>query len=147
MYLLDVCFMKAVTIDQGETLVMAAQAMRTHNVNDVVVTRENGRRTAPVGIVTDRDIVTRAVAEAEIDLSGLAVGDLLPDKPLILGAFTRIDDAVRRMGDEIVRRAPVVDAEGRLVGCVTLEGLLDAMLTSSKRGHWDQREWTTLMEY
>lgn len=147
MYLMDVCCQKAVCVDRGEPVVRAAQAMRAHDVGELVVTREVGRRAVPVGIVTDREIVLRAVAEEAMDLSTLAVGDLLPPDPMILGAFTHIDEAVRRMGAELVRRAPVVDTDGRLVGYVTLEGLLDAMLTSSRRGHWNQREWTTLMEY
>ena len=131
MYLMNVCNSKTVTIDEGESLTDAARLMRIHNVRDLVVTRDAKDRTTPVGIITERDIVIRGVASQNKPLDLMAVSELLLEEPMILGAFARVDEAVKRMVIALVRRAPVVDTDGRLVGYVTLEGLLDAMSTTT----------------
>ena len=106
-----------VSLPAESTAVEAARAMRDRDVGDVIVV-EDGR---PVGMVTDRDITVRAVAEgrnpAEIRLSEICSGDLAtlaPDDP--------IDEAVRIMREKAVRRVPVVD-QGRPVGIVSISDL------------------------
>jgi CBS domain-containing protein len=105
------------TVDAGATLVDAAREMRESDIGNVVVL--DGGRAA--GILTDRDIVVRAVADGrepgstpvrEVCSSGLETLD--PDQS--------VDDAVRLMREHDVRRLPVV-RDGRPVGILSLGDL------------------------
>jgi CBS domain-containing protein len=103
-----------VTVDAGTSLREAAQRMRDADIGDVIVI-EHGR---PSAILTDRDIVVRAVAEQRDPLltrvASIASGPLVavsPDAP--------IRSAVTTMRANGLRRLPVLDG-GRLVGVVSL---------------------------
>jgi CBS domain-containing protein len=96
----------------------AARAMRENDIGDVIVLDDNN---SMCGIVTDRDIVVRAVADdrqpSEVRLGDICSRDLTavaPDDP--------VEDAVRTMRENALRRLPVVD-NGRPVGIVTLGDL------------------------
>ncbi len=106
-----------ITLDSGVTITEAAQAMRDSDVGNVIV-RENGKI---CGIVTDRDIAIRAVAEgrnpAEMELKEICSRALVA-----LGPTSSVDDAVRLMREQALRRLPVVDA-GKPVGIVSLGDL------------------------
>lgn len=74
-----------------------------------------------VGVITDRDIVTRAVA------GGLAsrcfVSDIMTSPVETCAADDTVETVVRKMGDQQLRRMPVVDASGKIVGVVALADL------------------------
>lgn len=67
-----------------------------------------------VGIITDRDVLTRAVAEGK-DVDTMTVGDIGSREPVTVSPDDRLDEALRRMAKHQVRRLPVVEG-GRLVG-------------------------------
>lgn len=100
------------TVSPGDSIQVAARIMKEEDVGVVPVV-ENGRT---VGIVTDRDIVIRAVAEGGSDraVREIATTDLVFVKP---DSSTR--EAEKLMSDRQVRRLPVVE-NGRLVGIVSL---------------------------
>jgi CBS domain-containing protein len=102
------------TVSPSDTLVDAARVMREADVGDVLVV-EDGRL---AGIITDRDIVVRAVADAR-DPSSVAVRDVWTADPKTLSPDQSEDDAIRLMREWDVRRAPVVQ-DGRPVGIVSL---------------------------
>lgn len=106
-----------VALEAGCTAVEAARAMRDRGIGDVIVV-EGGRM---VGMLTDRDITVRGVAEGrnpgEIHLSEICSGDiqtLSPGDP--------IDKAVQIMREKAIRRMPVVEG-GRPVGMVSIGDL------------------------
>ena len=105
------------TIAPTESIQNAARIMRDEDTGAVPVV-DGGR---PIGIVTDRDIVIRAVAEGEGQLgrpvSEIVTGDLISVSP---DMSTR--DAAELMREHQVRRLPVVDGE-QLVGIVSLGDL------------------------
>ena len=105
------------TMEPGDTVVDAARAMRDGEVGDVLVT-ENGRL---VGIVTDRDIAVRVVAEAR-DPQATKVGDVCTGDPVTLTVDQTVEDAIRLVGEQNVRRIPVVE-DGRPAGVVTIGDL------------------------
>jgi CBS domain-containing protein len=105
------------TIDAGETLVAAAKAMKDRDVGGLVVT-EQGSVTA---IVTDRDIVIRGVAE-EADTQTARVGDVASQELTALSPDDTVEDAIRVMREQDVRRLPVVE-DDRAVGIVSLGDL------------------------
>ena len=75
------------------------------------------------GIVTDRDMVVRTVAEAQ-DLTTTTLADICSHQRLLIVAPTdSVEQAVRRMRLHAVRRIPVVEAGGKAVGIVSLGDL------------------------
>jgi CBS domain-containing protein len=94
----------------------AAKMMRDQGIGDVLVQHEGS-----IGIVTDRDIVTRAVAVGR-DPKEVTLGDICTRDVQTVTLDTSIDDVIRLMSDRAVRRVPVVDA-GRPVGIVALGDL------------------------
>lgn len=97
----------------------AARTMRDRHVGCVVVTRYG----KPAGIVTDRDLVMRVVAEGR-DPSTARIGEFVTYDPVTVYAHESIETAVERMRVHGVRRLPIVDEDGVAVGIVTADDLL-----------------------
>ncbi|MCI0571669.1 MAG: CBS domain-containing protein [Myxococcaceae bacterium] len=98
----------------------AAEAMRDRHVGALVVVREDLR---PVGIVTDRDIVTRVVAERK-DPAAVPVADVMSRDVALARTNDRLDEAVFLMRKRGVRRLPIVDEQGCVAGVVALDDIL-----------------------
>jgi CBS domain-containing protein len=107
------------TVGAEDTVEKAAQLMRERRVGCLVVTR-SGR---PLGLVTDRDIVIRVVAEGR-DARTDKVGDFATYDPITVSVHEGIETVVARMRRHGVRRLPVVDEDGMAVGIVTADDLL-----------------------
>jgi CBS domain-containing protein len=98
--------------------------MRDGHVGDVVVVDESGGRRVPVGLVTDRDIVVGLLAKDIEHLKGLSVGDLLVSDVITASESEDVSGVIDRMRHYGIRRMPVVDAEGELVGIFAVDDLL-----------------------
>ena len=92
----------------------AAQIMKSENVGVVPVVESAGSKKL-VGLLTDRDIAVRVVAEGK---SSARVQEIMSGSPRTVKADTSVDDVMDLMGKEQVRRVPVVDDRGDLVGIV-----------------------------
>jgi CBS domain-containing protein len=103
----------------GESVLAAACRLRDHHVGCLVVTRE-GR---PVGILTDRDLVMRVVAEG-LDPATTRIDDVLTYDPMTLRESDTIDAVARCMQKHGIRRLPIVDDAGKVAGIVTADDLL-----------------------
>ncbi len=101
----------------------AARLMREHHVGSLVVVAERDGVRVPVGILTDRDIVTAVVAK-DVDARTLRVEDVMSAEPVCVGTEASVIDLLRTMRAKGLRRLPVVDDRGGLVGLVTLDDLL-----------------------
>ncbi|MDQ1519034.1 MAG: hypothetical protein QOI55_107 [Actinomycetota bacterium] len=101
----------------SETIVDAARVMRDENIGTVIVTQGDRIR----GIVTDRDIVVRAIADGA-NPSSTQLGDIVSDHVETVTPDTDIDDAIEIMRMRAIRRLPVVDS-GRPVGIVSIGDL------------------------
>jgi CBS domain-containing protein len=112
-----------VAVAPNDSLVTAAQLMRTRHVGFLVVTQIGVSDGEPLGVLTDRDIVVAVVSKG-VDPSQLNVKDSMSAKPLVLKADTRPDEALRQMRAYGVRRVPVVDNRGRMTGILALDDLL-----------------------
>lgn len=75
-----------------------------------------------VGMITDRDIAIRCVAEGG-DAKNLKVGEVMTEKVLYCFEDQSLDEVAKNLGDNQVRRLPVVNREKRLVGILTLSDL------------------------
>lgn len=116
-YLRDIMTQNPVTVQMGDTVVAAARTMRDANIGDVVVL-DSGRIH---GILTDRDIVVRGLAEGR-DPARTTVGEICSRELTTLSPADDVEHAVAVMRDKAIRRLPVVD-QGRPVGIVSLGDL------------------------
>ena len=102
------------TVDPSARVVDAARVMRQEDVGPVPVV-ENGDRLA--GIVTDRVVVLRVVAEGG-DPQATTVGEIMSRDLVTVDPDQPLDEALRLMARHQVRRLPVCEEDGRLVGIV-----------------------------
>lgn len=109
-----------VTVPTSATVLDAAQLMRDRAIGDVVVT--DGDKLC--GIVTDRDIVTRVVAD-DRPPAQTAIGDICSKDPVAVRPDQDFNEAVSLMRSHDIRRLPVVDDGGRPVGILTLGDLAE----------------------
>lgn len=114
------CRKDLITIDADESVQVAAERMRLLHVGSVIVV-QNGDRV--VGVITDRDIVCRVVAE-RVDPETTPVRDVMTEGVAVLRKTDSVDTAVHAMRTAGVRRLPVVDDDGVVAGIVTLDDLL-----------------------
>jgi CBS domain-containing protein len=119
----EVCIRNVLVANRETTIREAAQLMRQHHVGDlVVVDAPNGRR-IPTGIVTDRDIVISVVATT-LDPAIFTLGDLVTQELITAKEDSGIIESIQRMRFNGIRRMPIVDKEGGLVGIVTVDDLV-----------------------
>jgi CBS domain-containing protein len=111
----DIMTRSVTTCSTQTTLREVADKMEDENVGSIPVI-DNGRL---VGIVTDRDIVCRVIAEGRDTRSTLAA-EAMSENLVTCGPDATITEAIYRMGEHQVRRLPIVDAGGRLVGIVSM---------------------------
>jgi CBS domain-containing protein len=125
----DVMTPEPACVSAEDTTDKAAQLMRDRDVGSIVVT-ENGSGVA--GIVTDRDIVVRAVADGK-NPTEVRVSEVASSNPATLSPDDAINDAIGRMREENIRRLPVVEGD-RPVGIVSLGDLARAQDPNSVLG-------------
>ena len=97
-------------------LVEAARIMKTENIGVVPVVESTGSKRL-VGVLTDRDIAIRAVAEGR-DGATTSVGHVMSSDVRTSAPDDSVEDVMELMGREQVRRIPIVDDRGNLVGIV-----------------------------
>ena len=101
----------------------AAAQMRDQHVGNLVVVEPRGGALVPVGILTDRDIVVGVIAKG-ISPDALTVGDAMTREMLTVREDSSLEFALREMRRYGVRRAPVVRANGDLVGIIAVDDIL-----------------------
>jgi CBS domain-containing protein len=110
----DVMVKKIITMDAKRSIADAARMMKKHEIGSVIIV--NGRKQA-IGIVTERDMVRKAMAK-----------EMSPKEPLsrimskaiyTIAPETELEDAARVMIGNGVRRLPVIDKKGVLVGIIS----------------------------
>ncbi len=119
----DICTLDAVSCGRDTNILEAARLMRLHHTGDLIIVDDPQGDRTPVGIVTDRDIVVEVLA-AERDAATTRVSGIMPARLVIASAAEDVSEAVERMRLHGVRRLPVVDHDGSLLGIVTLDDIL-----------------------
>jgi signal-transduction protein with cAMP-binding, CBS, and nucleotidyltransferase domain len=97
--------------------------MREQHVGNLVVVEETVAGRLTVGVLTDRDIVTAVVAR-DMNPSSLTVGDVMSVNPITVREGDSVLDVLAVMRHKGVRRLPVTDSKGVLLGVITLDDLL-----------------------
>jgi CBS domain-containing protein len=117
MHIRDVMTPNPRFVSPDDSIQSAARIMRDEDTGAVPVC-DNGRA---VGIVTDRDIVVRAVADGK-DPNRVTVGEIFSSHLTAVSPSDDVDHAVELMREQAVRRLPVVE-DGRPVGIVSIGDL------------------------
>ena len=129
----DVMTKDPACVTPGATIREAAQLMQRENVGIVPVVEEKGTKRL-LGVVTDRDIAIRVVAEGRD--GGTRVSDVMSSSQI--RTCTPDDDvaeAMELMADEQVRRVPIVDDRGALVGIVAQADIVRKTRDENKAGN------------
>lgn len=106
-----------------ESVQVAAQRMHARKVGTLVVVNQQNQ---PIGIITDRDMTVKVLAEGK-DGTQTTVGDIMTSCPKTVREQTSLEDALVRMRAASCRRLPVTDAEGKLIGVLSLDDVLELL--------------------
>lgn len=101
----------------SDSVYTAAQIMKREDVGPVLVVSGAGEK-RPVGIVTDRDLAIKVVGEGR-DGNSTRIDEVMSPSPVTCRDDEDISAAIRKMSEHQVRRMPIVDDSGRLVGIVS----------------------------
>jgi len=128
MSIANLCHREVMTILGSNSLSEAARVMRYQHIGYLVVIETTGEGGTPkiIGVLSDRDIVIAAVAK-EVELKTLKVQDVMTRDPLLLNIESPFESALRLMRDSGVRRAPVVGPEGKLMGILSMDDVVEAL--------------------
>jgi CBS domain-containing protein len=118
-----ICIREVHTAEPGESVRAISRRMQQQGVGALVVIE--GSR--PVGIVTDRDVALRCVAEGR-DPEATLVSDVMTAPALCVHEATPIETAIQLMSGVPMRRVVVTDGQERLVGILSLDDVLDLLL-------------------
>jgi CBS domain-containing protein len=122
----EICNRDVIILQQEDTILEAARLMRQHHVGDVVVVEARGDVRVPVGIVTDRDLVVEIMATG-LDQTVITVGDIMVPELVAVKESTGVFETIQYMRSKAVRRVPIVDENGALVGILALDDLLELL--------------------
>ena len=106
------------TVSPDARLTDVARIMRDEDIGSVPVTLGEEL----LGMITDRDIVVRAVADGD-GVEQRTAGDVMTPGVQCCREDQNVGDVLKDMGDQQIRRLPVVDAEQRLIGIVSIGDL------------------------
>ncbi|QAT85766.1 Hypoxic response protein 1 [Corallococcus coralloides] len=113
------CRKPVAIIQSTQSVAEAAETLRDQHVGALVVVQEDLH---PVGMLTDRDIVTRVLA-ARKDATATSVADVMSPRPFVARLTDSIDMTLFALRQHGVRRLPIVDEQGRVAGLVSLDDL------------------------
>ena len=122
----EICNREVVVAERTTTIVEAARLMRRYHVGDLVVVDEVQGRRVPVGMVTDRDMVVEVIAR-EQPFASCTVSAIMSATVVCVPETAGVIEAIQLMRSHGVRRVPVVDAGGALVGILAADDLLDLL--------------------
>jgi CBS domain-containing protein len=122
----EICNRSVVVASRGALVAEAALLMRQQHVGSLVVVEEGARGRKPVGIVTDRDIVVEVVALG-VSPASVTVGDIMGEELVTARETDEPWETIQHMRQKGIRRVPVVDEEGLLVGIVAVDDLLEIL--------------------
>ncbi len=124
----SICTRLPETTSGDDTVLSVAQRMVSQDVGTLVVTDEDGQAE---GIVTDRDIVLRCVAEG-LKPERTKVREVMSIEVQTVHEDTAIEVALEMMADKEVRRLVVVNSAGRVVGIVSLDDYLEGVVAANE---------------
>jgi CBS domain-containing protein len=144
----EYCKRAVVTIATSADAAEAAKLMRSEHVGFLIVHREGDSSQRPVGVLTDRDLVLGVMAR-DVDPHAITAEDIMTRQPLIANESDELSDMLQAMRLAGIRRVPVVDVRGALVGIMAIDDAIDVVtglmcdiagsIKSEQRQEWRAR--------
>lgn len=107
-----------VCIESEKSVFETAKLMKQKRIGTVVITINK----RPVGITTEKDIITRVVAEGK-DAKKVDVGQIMTAPIMVADAGSDVNEIAKKMAEKRVRRVPIVE-KGKIVGMITERDIL-----------------------
>lgn len=124
-----ICNREVVVINKDTSIVEAAKLMRQFHVGSLIVIEETHTGQKPIGIVTDRDLVIEVLAE-EVAPETVSIQDIMTRNLVMVCEDDDILGVMEYIRSKGVRRIPVVNSIGMLVGILTVDDLLELFADS-----------------
>jgi CBS domain-containing protein len=126
----SLCQRRPVTAKPFDDLIVVSRLMREEHVGCVIVVEPAVRESAfkPVGVVTDRDLVVAVLAKG-VDPKALQVSDVMTREPVVAYEEESAGAALRKMRKIGVRRLPVVGQQEELIGVISLDDIIDKLVS------------------
>jgi CBS domain-containing protein len=114
-----------VSLDEGTLVAVAAKTLYETEGCSIIVTRiEQGEKTRrPIGIVTERDIIYRVVAQNKGSFK-VTLGEIMSSPLIIINKDASLDEALSVMKRQRINRLPVTNSAGALVGLLSMQKLV-----------------------
>jgi len=122
----EYCNRNVSIIGKDDSIIKAAKLMREHHVGDLLVVESREGERVPVGILTDRDIVIEVIAE-EAEINAVRVDDVMSYKLITSNDSDDLMNTIKRMRVNGIGRIPIVNADGGLVGILSISDILDVI--------------------
>ena len=122
----EICSRNTVFARRDESVATAARLMRESHVGCLVVADEVDGERVPVGMLTYRDITVAVVAPG-LDANTMQVGDVMSAELLTVNEDAGISETVELMRVRGIRRLPVTDTDGRLIGLVAADDIMSLL--------------------
>jgi len=122
----DCCSRLVVVAKRNTAVLEAARLMRAHHVGSIVVVDESNGLMFPAGIVTDRDIVLEIVVN-RLDPETVLLSEIMAEGLATVRASDGVVDTMQLMRRKGVRRMPVIDDEGALIGIIAVDDLIQLL--------------------
>ena len=120
----EISTMRAICCKRDTTVLEAALLMRQHHVGDLIVVDDLSGEQVPIGILTDRDIVVSITAEG-LDPRSIEAGDVMSAELLAASEDADVHETIERMRFKGVRRMPVTNSAGNLMGIVSVDDMME----------------------
>ena len=108
------------------TLLAAAGLMRDNHIGSLLVTGEAPQEASVLGVITDRDLVVRAMAHNVVPAEA-TVGQFMTRELVMVPSTATVYEAMETMRTSGVRRLGVTDADGELVGVLSLDDIVEPL--------------------
>ena len=122
----EICTREVVFCDPETSVVEIARLLRNHHVGDLIVAEKGRSGLAPIGLVTDRDLVVKVLAEG-VAPDRLVAADLMTRRVVTAVESADVHEAIERMRGEGIRRLPVVDGSGALIGILSADDVTELL--------------------
>lgn len=120
----EICSREVVFVARSESCAQAARLMRENHVGSLVVVAKVGTPLMPIGMITDRDLAVGVMALG-LDPEKTLVEAVMRPRIALVRENEGLGRAIALMRAEGVRRLPVVDADGNLVGVLAADDLIE----------------------
>lgn len=124
MSIAEICSREVVFVARSESCAEAARLMRENHVGSLVVVAQAGVPVMPVGMITDRDLAVGVMALG-LDPGKTLVEAVMRPRIALVRESEGVSRAIALMRAEGVRRLPVVDADGYLIGILAADDLIE----------------------